>query len=255
MKQIVINGLSIGSGMPKICIPIVETTKEEILKEAKLLSQLECDIVEWRLDFYENILDDTQVIELLKQLKKILLHKVLLLTFRSHLEGGHQKITTQQYAKIYENIIISNEAMLIDLEIFSQKNIENLITLAHQNDVKVIGSHHNFLKTYSKEEIIHKFTLMKEMKCDIIKMALMPNHQNDVLLFLEATSYANSLLQMPIVSMSMGKLGLISRLAGEIFNSCITFGSRLKPSAPGQIEYSKLKRVLEIIHENGEIAK
>ena len=49
--------------------------------------------------------------------------------------------------------------------------------------------------------------------------------------------------------MSMSPLGLMSRICGETFGSCVTFGSVLKPSAPGQIQASKLKEVLQIIHE------
>ena len=46
----------------------------------------------------------------------------------------------------------------------------------------------------------------------------------------------------PIVTMSMGKLGIISRLSGEIFGSSITFGTISdKVSAPGQIGIKELK--------------
>ena len=40
----------------------------------------------------------------------------------------------------------------------------------------------------------------------------------------------------PAITMSMGKDGVISRLCGEVFGSCVTFGSHEKASAPGQMQ-------------------
>jgi 3-dehydroquinate dehydratase-1 len=59
-----------------------------------------------------------------------------------------------------------------------------------------------------------------------------------------ATNYA----QKPLVTMSMGGLGAISRLAGEVFGSSMTFGSAGKKSAPGQIPVSELRLCLKTIH-------
>jgi len=49
--------------------------------------------------------------------------------------------------------------------------------------------------------------------------------------------------------MSMGSIGSISRIAGEIFGSAITFGAVQKSSAPGQIKAKKLKQMLQMIHD------
>lgn len=54
----------------------------------------------------------------------------------------------------------------------------------------------------------------------------------------------------PAITMSMGKDGVISRLCGEVFGSCVTFGSHEKASAPGQMQMDDLKTVLEKIHKS-----
>ena len=54
----------------------------------------------------------------------------------------------------------------------------------------------------------------------------------------------------PVITMAMGALGLISRLAGETFGSALTFGAGEKASAPGQIPAKQLKDVSDIIHEH-----
>ena len=92
--------------------------------------------------------------------------------------------------------------------------------------------------------------LMKAKGAHASKMAVMPNSTEDVLTLLEATDelYREE-KDMVIVTMSMGSMGLISRLGGGVFGSTMTFGARneLGASAPGQIEVGKLKIILNII--------
>ena len=56
--------------------------------------------------------------------------------------------------------------------------------------------------------------------------------------------------KIPIVTMSMGKVGISSRILGEVFGSAITFGSVKRASAPGQIPADELSEVLDIINKN-----
>ena len=45
-----VRGVKIGEGVPKICVPIVGKTKEEILAAAKSFADVKMDVVEWRVD-------------------------------------------------------------------------------------------------------------------------------------------------------------------------------------------------------------
>ena len=102
-----------------------------------------------------------------------------------------------------------------------------------------------------KEEIIERLIKMQEADADIAKIAVMPESKKDVLTLLSATEeMVSQYADRPIVTMSMKGTGAISRISGEIFGSAITFGSLEKASAPGQVELSQLKTVLEIIHKN-----
>ena len=51
MNTIKVRNLEIGTGMPKICVPIVGKTVPEILENAKSAVQAKADVVEWRVDF------------------------------------------------------------------------------------------------------------------------------------------------------------------------------------------------------------
>ena len=73
--------------------------------------------------------------------------------------------------------------------------------------------------------------------------------KEDLLTLLEATLYSSQRLGKPIITMSMGKLGRLSRMMGEYFGSCMTFATAKDASAPGQVPLDDLKKVLEVLHD------
>ena len=54
---------------------------------------------------------------------------------------------------------------------------------------------------------------------------------------------------MPLITMSMGALGAISRLSGEVFGSAVTFASAAGSSAPGQLSIDLVAQTLSLLHE------
>ena len=50
MNTVKVKNVTLGEGKPKICVPIVGITKEDILNQAKALQNVEVDVVEWRVD-------------------------------------------------------------------------------------------------------------------------------------------------------------------------------------------------------------
>ena len=51
MPSITIRGCCIGAGRPKVILPIVARTEDDILREARRLSALKADCIEWRADW------------------------------------------------------------------------------------------------------------------------------------------------------------------------------------------------------------
>ena len=87
MKTVKIGETIIGEGFPKIIVPLVGKTREDLFSEARNLQEIDCDIVEWRIDFFEEVTDAKATAAFSYELKKILA-KPLLVTFRSKREGG-----------------------------------------------------------------------------------------------------------------------------------------------------------------------
>ena len=53
MKPVVVRNVAIGEAIPKICVPIVGKTIDEILNQAKHICEIGADVVEWRVDWFE----------------------------------------------------------------------------------------------------------------------------------------------------------------------------------------------------------
>lgn len=249
MKIVQVKEVIIGADSPKIIVPLVGKNQQELVEEAQLLQTLDCDLVEWRIDFFEEIHDFEKIAQLSKELVDILGSKPLLFTFRTQKEGGEIAFSDDNYFALYNYIIEYGTIDLLDVELFMEENrVKEIIQQAHHRHIKIVMCNHDFEKTPTKEEIIDRLCKMQEKDADICKIAVMPNQTIDVLTLLEATEemkrkYANR----PIVTMSMGSLGTISRLAGETFGSAMTFGAAKRASAPGQVPVSELRQILKIV--------
>ena len=122
---------------------------------------------------------------------------------------------------------------------------------AHERGVKVVASSHDFEKTPNVGEMVDRLCRMQRAGADLLKIAVMPKDPGDVLTLLAATwQMRECYASQPVITMAMGGKGVISRMAGEIFGSALTFGSAGKASAPGQVKAEELKGVLRMLHEN-----
>lgn len=251
-KIVEVKNVKIGEGIPKIAVPIVGTNNAELIEEVKGLKGIKLDIVEWRVDFYENVEDIEKVKEILAEIRAILTHTPILFTFRTKKEGGEREVPVEYYVKLNCEIAKTKQVDLVDVELFTGDDyVQEVVETAHANGVKVVISNHDFFKTPEKEEIVSRLTKMTELNADLPKIAVMPQSEEDVLTLLCATNemkqkYANQ----PIITMSMAGMGVISRIAGEFFGSVLTFGAAKKASAPGQIGVEDLNTVLEILHKS-----
>ena len=242
----------IGESIPKICVPIVASNFDDIIKSAKQIKTQPFDIVEWRADFFDKVLDYDSVSTTIKSLRDILADAPLLFTFRSSNEGGNREINSNSYTSLLKYVCQNDLVDLIDVEIFFKDiNLKEIIDIAHKHNIYVIGSNHDFDATPAKDIIVSRLEKMLDLGVDIPKIALMPNSKSDVLTLLAATSEFTEIhFNQPIVTMSMATDGLVSRLFGEVFGSAITFGAVGQISAPGQINTKDLAAVLDIIHKN-----
>lgn len=252
INKVQVRNVVIGEGMPKICAPIVGRTREEILFQAREVKEAGPDLAEWRADWFEKVMAKEQLQEILGLLRKELGELPLLVTFRTGQEGGERDIAPEDYEEFLSEVLASGQADLIDVELFmGEELLSGIAKKAHKEGVKVIASNHDFEKTPNTGEIVERLCGMQKAGADLLKLAAMPRDPGDVLTLLAATwQMRECYATQPVITMAMGGTGVISRIAGEIFGSAMTFGAVGKASAPGQVGAKELKSVLELLHEN-----
>lgn len=252
MNPVEVRNIKIGEGIPKICVPIVGITKDEIISEAKTFDSIPVDVVEWRVDWFEGVFDVEKVIDVLADLRAALKDTPILFTFRTSKEGGEKAVEPAAYAELNKAAAATGNVDLVDVEAFTGDEIvKDIIEEVHKCGVKVVASNHDFDKTPEKDDIVGRLRKMQDLGADIPKIAVMPQNKRDVLTLLAATEEMNrEYADRPIITMSMAGNGVISRLCGEVFGSALTFGAAKKASAPGQMGVEDLNTVLHLLHKS-----
>lgn len=250
MKTLTIKNLVIGEGVPKVIVSLMGKDIATIKTEAQAYLDADFDILEWRADHFMDVDSAQSVLNALAHLRQIVGDIPLLFTFRSAQEGGEQALSVEEYTALNLAVIDSGLADIIDIELYTgDKHVEDLVARAHEKGVYVVMSNHDFHQTPAADEIVNRLRKMQALGADIPKIAVMPQSKRDVLTLLTATlDMHENYADRPIITMSMAKTGVISRLAGEVFGSAATFGAVKKASAPGQISVTDLRAILALLH-------
>jgi 3-dehydroquinate dehydratase, type I len=249
MKVCDVGNIKIGEGMPKICVPIVDETLEQIIETAWKIKFSVADLVEWRADFFEDVNDFEKIKDVLKHLRDIL-EMPILFTLRTANDGGKTNIAIKDYVKINSEISSLQMADIIDVELsIGSENVNKIVELARKNNVKTIVSNHR-KDTPTTGEIVEILKTMQNFNPDIAKIALTPKSNKDVIALLSAMDeMTENFAKIPIIAISMTNIGVITRVSQEMFTSSITFASMEKCSAPGQIGVDEMKTILRIMNK------
>ena len=253
MKTVNIRNLTIGAGVPKICVPIVGRTREEVLEQAAAIRSLPADLVEWRFDCFYNVstLSLLTVLTFLSELRRALGDLPLLFTFRTAAEGGEKKISHQVYEELNRTVLSSGMVDLLDVELSQgDELLARLMDLARDRGVKVILSSHDFEQTPPEDELVDRMERMQALGADIAKVAVTPQCEEDVDVLLRAAKRFTDTADIPAIAISMGELGTRSRIEGERYGSSVTFGAAIRASAPGQIDVAELRAALDEVHRS-----
>lgn len=239
MSVIEIGKLRFGDGKPKICVPLTGESMPALLNEAHQVRSLPADLFEWRADCFYGSFN-----EALCGLRSEI-SAPLLCTVRTEHEGGKAELTPDKYECVVMQLLEIGGFDMIDIELScGDERVKRLVKMARERQICVVISRHNFAETPPESEIFSSLCRMKELGADLPKMAVMPRTPGDVLAVLSATLRANEEIG-PVITMAMGELGKITRVAGEIFGSCMTFGAGQSASAPGQINAEDLRAIIE----------
>lgn len=249
MKEKNFGKITLSNNQARVCVPVMGKTTEEVLHQLKSVVAMEPDIIEWRGDFFET--DNNEgYLNVLKQMKDVNENIPVIFTIRTDSEGGNKKIGWNEYCDLCLFIAEKGKEFnveFVDVEVFKDDKANELINSLHEKGMNVIGSNHHFDKTPDKEEMVKILSTIEKSGADVCKLAVMPRDKKDVEVLIEASKETDEKIKAPIITMSMGELGAITRVIPKITKTSVTFAAGVSASAPGQ---PGIKVVRKLLQEN-----
>jgi 3-dehydroquinate dehydratase-1 len=238
-----------GGARPLICSPLVARTAERLLDEAVAVLAKRPDVIEWRVDFFERIADTAAVLDAGRALRAKVGDAPVIFTCRGAHEGGTPNaLDAEGVARLYDAI---GAARLVDFVDFELSNPAALVRAvrerSREHGVRLILSYHNFGYTPGHDLLVERFLEADRLGGDVAKVATMPRDRFDVLTLLSATAAADAKARIPLISMSMGPLGVATRMIGGVFGSSLSFAVGEGASAPGQPPIADLVAIFDAL--------
>jgi len=243
--QVTIKNVIFGKGTPKICVPLTGGDSQELLRQAQVAATSVCDVVEWRVDYFTDYQKQNEVLEVLSHLRTVLKEKILLFTFRTAKEGGVADLSLREYHNLYVAVAESGLVDIVDVELERAEFLgRGFLNQLKKQKTALLLSSHNFDKTPADGELVMKLGVMRQFEADFGKIAVMPHSLKDVLRVMGLSQKMQGLASVPLILIAMGDLGKVTRVAGELMGSVMTFAALEESSAPGQIDITKMPEIL-----------
>lgn len=235
--------------LPLICVPLVAQTRAELLADAAAVVSQRPDVIEWRADHFVDLESLDLVVAAGSALREVAGDIPLIFTLRSSAEGGCPVSLSSQAVDALRLVAADQLPFEFhDVEMRSPESLTSeLIRKVHARGGRVILSAHDFQRTPNDGALEFLFQRAHQLGADVAKVAVMPQSPDDVLRLLAVTRRMSEALPIPIISMSMGSLGVMSRIFGGAFGSALTFASSVGESAPGQLPIKDLREILSRI--------
>lgn len=238
-----------GGRLPAICAPLVARTRAALAEEAAAVAALQPDLLEWRVDFFEAIADTAAVLAAAQAVQQAARGIPVLFTRRAQREGGQPiALDETQVLALYETVAASGTVAALDYEMAHDRaHVAHARELSRRHGVALVLSFHDFQRTPADAELDARFTQAAQLGADVAKVAVMPQTMADVHRLLGATLRASERLAIPVIAMSMGALGAVTRLCGGVYGSALTFAVGSNASAPGQIAIADVRAALAVL--------
>lgn len=243
--------LTLGAGRPVVCAPVMGRDERAIAAFARSAASSGAEVIELRADSLCAMPTAAQAASMVRAVRGAAPDTPLLFTLRTARDGGAGLPEAAAYEALLCGMMAQTDALpdALDCELsVGEEAFSRIARCAHGAGVSVVGSSHDFAKTPESAEIVRRLTDMERLGADVCKIAVMPGTRADVLTLMQAAMEADEALRAPLIAISMGPLGAITRVGGELMGSCLTFGAVGQTSAPGQMDARALRDALSLLH-------
>lgn len=259
LRTIMLPGIELGGAQTAIIVPLMTASLEQLCSGAERIRASGAHVLEWRADHLAPEVEDPArhralVLEGAGQLRDQLGPRgqagpALLVTMRTAAEGGQRTIADADLAELLVALAEQGAADLLDVEHARGSAVmAPVLAAAHEHGIAVIASRHHMAATPPVPEIVDELRRMQEAGADAVKIAVMPRDPGDVAALLAASWQMRvGAAEVPLIAISMGSAGAVSRVAARTFGSAATFASLGAASAPGQIGLEELRAAMRVL--------
>ena len=223
---------------------LVVSVMPKSLEEAQAIDAnryVDADIIEWRADF----LPKDEILQVAPAIFEKFAGRELLFTLRTRAEGGEIDLSAQEYVQVIKDVTQLDQPEYVDFEYFGNKDVFDQM-LDFPN---LVLSYHNFQET--PENMMEILSELTSLNPKVVKVSVMAHTEQDVLDLMNFTRGFKTLNpEQEYVTISMGKVGKVSRITSDVTGSSWSFASLDVASAPGQISLSNMKKIREILNED-----
>ena len=222
---------------------LIVSVRPRSLEEAQALDATryqDADIIEWRADY----LPKEAILQVAPAIFEKFAGRELVFTLRTRAEGGEIDLSPEEYIHLIKEVAQFYQPDYIDFEYYSYKDVfEEMLDFPN-----LVLSYHNFQET--PENMMEILSELTSLNPKLVKVAAMAHTEQDVLDLMNYTRGFKTLNpEQDYVTISMGKVGKVSRITADVTGSSWSFASLDEASAPGQISLANMKKIREILDE------
>ena len=224
----------------KLVVSIMPRNIEEV-QAIDVTRYEDADIIEWRADF----LAKEAILQVAPAVFEKFAGRELLFTLRTRSEGGEIDLSSEEYVQIIKDVTQLYQPDYVDFEYYTHKAVFDQM-LDFPN---LVLSYHNFQET--PDNMMEILSELTSLTPKVVKVSVMAHTEQDILDLMNYTRGFKTLNpEQDYVTISMGKIGKVSRITSDVTGSSWSFASLDVASAPGQISLSNMKKIREILNED-----
>jgi len=227
-RKIELNGRELGGNRFLTCISLRSGSRNELLNDAGDAMTFKPDFLEWRLDFYNAMTDDSFAFEIMTDSLRLLREAIgdtpLVLCFRSQPQGGPDTMNYSDTLRLHamEACLATGLIDLVDLEMDSEPGyLAKAMDVVKSAGVRLILSHHEFNVLNDAEGMISKLKQAEDMGADAANIGFMVKNNKDLIRLTDAVKRAkqDAVVSIPFCFRGLGDAGLITRICGDAYGS------------------------------------
>lgn len=249
-RRVIWNNVTLGEGRPAVCVPVMGKSLAELAASARQAAQAQADVLELRADSLCAMPEPQVAAAMCEAVREAAPGIALLFTLRTARDGGEGAAQCDAYEALLCALVEWREPLFdaLDCELsVGEAAFSRIVAKAHAAGISVVGSSHDFSRTPEEAQIVATLRTMERLGADVCKIAVMPQSRRDVLTLMRAGLEAEETLCAPVIAISMGALGTLTRIGAQTLGSCLTFGAAGTCSAPGQMDARTLRGILELL--------